>query len=339
MKNVFALLSLSLFTASLFGQKKVLIEQFSNASCISCATYTPLVHNFGTQNKAVVISYHTPFPNQHDSMHFENVQDATARINYYTVSTAPYTVMDGGFYKDISSIAVDSLQQKLGENFNQSPALQSHVLIKNFRIENNEAKARLIFIGLEGFVNLDMRGHIVLVEKVVPKSAYLATPGSNAEQEYMNVMRQMYMAQAGGHKLQFTQLNLLDTVDVSFPLTNVKSQKQLRLVGFMQNNDTKKVPTANFEDLVANPPTSVKRIDNTIAKWAYNPIAKNYIVNFETEQVGVIKIFTIAGQLVKKINVTNETQKTVVVNELFSGVYIATFSNDKATTATKLIVE
>ncbi len=342
MKKILSIVLFLVLTTVAFGQKKVLIEQFSNASCVICATYSPQVHDFGKQNEAnaVIISYHTSFPYTHDSMHFENPQDANARVSYYGVTGTPYTHLDGGFYKAPSSQAVNSLFQKMGESFNQSPAFQPTIEFKNFRIENNEAKARVIFRGLDMFHNLDMRGHIALVEKVVPKSAYAASPGSNSEQEYSNVMRQMYKATSNGHKLAFTQQDPFDSVEVAFPVTNVKSQKQLRIVAFMQDDGDKRVHTANFEDLeINNPPTSVQEVNGVKTIWSYNPIAKNYVLTFDKAQTGSIIIHDITGKLITTLEIDNEARKVIEVGQFNSGIYVATFLSGNIQSATKLVVE
>lgn len=339
MKKTFTYIVLLLFATATFAQKKVLIEHFSNASCSTCGTYSPQVFAFAEQNKdnVIVISYHTPFPYLHDSLHFDNEAANNARINYYGVPGTPYTILEGNYDKGPASVMVGKLGTKRDERIANAPAEQPEIMIFNAKLENGMVTAEVHFFGADAIKDKDLRGHIALLEKEVPKTAYVSSPGTNSEQVYKNVMRQMYMPQTG-----YTLLNKAsgtgDVVNISLPITNVKNIKQLRLVAFVQDNDSKEVHQASAKD-ITDGTTSIATVTNTETVWSYNPVAKNYLLTLSQAQTGTITITDITGKQISTINVTNEAQKTVETNQLNSGIYIATFSNGNIQIATKLLVE
>ena len=343
MKKIFPIAFFLALTTVAFGQKKVLIEHFSNASCSNCGVYSPQVFSFVEQNANVIaISYHAPFPYRHDSLHFDNEAHNNARISYYGVSGTPYTIMEGSFDRGPAAVLVNRLGTKTMERVNASPALQPRVEILSATLKNGIVTTKVVFIGIDAIKDKDLRGHIALIEKKVPKTAYLASPGTNSEQVYQNVMRQMHMPQTG-YTLKNKSTNTGDTVEVTFTTTNVKAIMELRIVAFIQDNDSKEIHQAN-DDVVkidggGNPPTSVQEVNGVKTTWSYNPIAKNYVLTFDEAQTGTITINDITGKQIASLNVTNEAQKTIEVNNLNSGIYIATFNNKNTHSATKLVVE
>lgn len=344
MKKIFSIALFIALTTMAFGQKKVLIEHFSNASCSNCGVFSPRVFDFVDQNANVIaISYHAPFPYRHDSLHFDNEAHNNARIGYYGVNGTPFTIMEGNFDRGPAAVLVNRLGTKTTERVNGSPAMQPQVEIIDATLKNGTVTAKVVFIGTDAIKDKDLRGHIALIEKRVPKTAYLASPGTNSEQVYMNVMRQMYMPQVG-YTLKNKTTSTGDTLEVMFPTNNVKAIMELRIVAFIQDNDTREVHQANDDAVKIDgggnpPPTSVQEVNGIKTTWSYNPIAKNYVLTFDEAQTGTISINDITGKQIATLNVINEAQKTVTINQLNSGIYIATFNNKNTHSSTKLVVE
>lgn len=334
-----SILLLTIFSiVQLNAQKKVLIEHFSNASCSNCGIYSPQVFAFAEQNPndVVVISYHAPFPYLHDSLHFDNETANNARINYYGVAGTPYTILEGNFERGPASTMLGKLNNKTTERINNAPTALPEVKISDVRLENGEVKAKVTFISTADIKDKNLRGHIVLIEKVVPKTAYVASPGTNSEQEYKNVMRQMYMPQSG-----FTLTNKGtangDSLDVVFATTNVKNLNELRVVAFIQDNDSKEVYQVEAADLKSGT-TGVGAVNTTATSWAYNPTANSYTVTFEKAVSGSITLTDITGKTISNIVVENEKLKEIPVSQLASGIYIATYTSGSTATSTKLWV-
>lgn len=338
MKKIIVMFFALGFVVGATAQKKVLIEHFSNASCSICGVYSPQVFAFAEQNKdnVVVLSYHTPFPYLHDSLHFENPADANARISYYGVSGTPYSIIEGNFEKGPASTIVGKLPAKTIERLNTAPAALPQVLISDLKIENGVATTTVVFIGTDAIQADDLRGHVALVERVVPKTAYLASPGTNSEQEYKNVMRRMYMPQTG-YTLQNKSTATGDTLKVSFATNTVKNLSQVRILAFIQNHTTKEVYQAQTLD-VQNSPSSTHTIEGIDATWAYNAQQKQYNITFRKEVTGIISISDISGKTLQTISIDNVNQQSINVEGLNRGIYIATISNGNTQAATKLLV-
>ena len=101
MKKVFLLVFALLFikSATVFGQRKVLIEQFTNSGCPPCGSVTPQEAQFANSNPSnvIMISYHTSFPYL-DSMYFENPIESDQRVSFYTIPSVPFTKVDGNYF-------------------------------------------------------------------------------------------------------------------------------------------------------------------------------------------------------------------------------------------------
>jgi thiol-disulfide isomerase/thioredoxin len=337
MKKIILAGFLIAFAASLFAQQRVvLIEQFSNASCPTCATYSPQVYNFANQNpeKVVVVTYHAPFPYQHDSFHFANPDDANARINYYNIHGTPSTVIDGNFKQGTTA----SLLNTFAADVNQRTqvAAKYNITIKNLRIDNGKVAGTAVYTSIGDNSAANLRAFVVLVEKSIPKSAYKVSPGSNAETEYKNVMRYLFPATDG--KTIFNRADGdKDSIEFSLITPNVKSIEQVRIVAFVQESTTKEIYQAAYQDLQSTP-TNTTQAEKPTATWGYNPSEKNYRVSFSTTIQGTITLTDITGRQVLQ-QTANGADALVDVSGLQSGLYIATVANGQTQTTTKIWVQ
>lgn len=94
-------------------QRLVLLEHFTQASCAPCAVQNPALKVILDANpdKIVAIKYQTSWPGV-DPMNAANPTDVAARVQYYTVTGVPNSVMDGNFYKGAPS-GVTNLESTL----------------------------------------------------------------------------------------------------------------------------------------------------------------------------------------------------------------------------------
>ncbi|MFT7299534.1 MAG: thiol-disulfide isomerase/thioredoxin, partial [Sphingobacteriales bacterium] len=104
MKRFLSLIAVVAFAATAFGQgqRLVLLEHFTQASCGPCATYNPAVEELFNENnretqKIIAVKYQTSWPGT-DPMYTHNPQDPNARVSYYGVSGVPNSVIDGNHY-------------------------------------------------------------------------------------------------------------------------------------------------------------------------------------------------------------------------------------------------
>lgn len=335
MKKITTLLLFVLFLGSITAQeRKVLIEQFSNASCSICATYSPQVYNYADQNmdKVVVITYHTNFPYTHDSMHYENPTAANARVSYYGVNGTPTSVMDGNFFQGSTSSLVGSINTKVMDR--KVKLAQYEIWFSGIKYENGGVKGVVSFKSVGDNSAANLKGRLVLIEKSVPKTAYKASPGSNSESVYKNVMRETMEIQLM-HKTD----GGTDSSVFSIPTSTVKNPAEMYLVVFVQNETTKEVYQAHSESVFATNPGSVGEFDNNIPVWGYDMANKQYLLTLNDNlQNGSVIITDITGKEI--ISQTFEGNNTAVnVQGLKTGIYLSTVSTGAGQYTTKLWIE
>ncbi len=116
MKRIFLslLLSCSLLTTSDAGQRKVLVEMFSNSHCSICAGQHFSVKSYNSSGpnarNVAYIYYHIPYPYSDDQLYLDNMSENNTRNSYYGgVSSTPRFYFDGaaqgGFDATISAFA------------------------------------------------------------------------------------------------------------------------------------------------------------------------------------------------------------------------------------------
>lgn len=338
MKKIFLIASAILLCLSSWAQqRRVLIEQFSNASCPTCAAYSPQVYDFADQNpaNAVVITYHVPFPYTHDSLHYESPSDALSRSGKYNVAGTPTSVIDGGSYNGSTSVLLSSLASRINQRIAVAPQYQ--IEIKNPRIINGRFNGRVVFTSAMDNSATDAKAYIVLLERGVPKTAYLASPGRNAESVYKNVMRSIFPTSSGA-TLVNKQLGGQDSLELDIATLNVKSLSQLRVVAFVQNDATKEVYQANYADIQGQI-TNVDDIETFAGTWGYDVAGKQYHAAFSAPVVeGSIVVTDITGKEILKQPLNGQTA-VLDVSALSSGIYLATVRNGSTSNTTKLWVE
>ncbi len=338
MKKIFLIVAATLLCLSSWAQqRRVLIEQFSNASCPNCAAYSPQVYDFADQNHAnvVVITYHVPFPYTHDSMHYESPADALSRSGKYNVAGTPTSIIDGGSYNGSTSVLLNSLASKINQRIAIAPQYQ--IEIKNLQLNKGKVSGRAVFTSAIDNSAVDAKAYIVLIERGVPKTAYLASPGRNSESVYKNVMRSIFPTNTGttlGNK----QLGGQDSLELDINTSNVKSLSQVRVVAFVQNDATKEVYQANYADLQGTT-TSIKGIETFTSKWEYDAANKQYHAAFSAPVVeGSIVVTDITGKEILKQPLNGQTA-VLDVAALSSGIYLATVRNGLFSHTTKLWIE
>jgi thiol-disulfide isomerase/thioredoxin len=338
MKKIFFVIVATLLCLSSWAQQRtVLIEQFSNASCPTCAAFSPQVYDFADQNpaNAVVITYHVPFPYTHDSLHYESPTDALARSGKYNVAGTPTSVMDGGFYNGSTSTLLNSLASRISQRIAVDPQYQ--IQIKNLQLNNGKVNGSVVFTSAADNSAANAKGYIVLLERGVPKTAYLASPGRNAESVYRNVMRSIFPT-ASGVTLVNKQIGGADSIALDIATTNVKSLSQLRVVAFVQNDANKEIYQANYSDLQGST-TGVEDFETFTGTWGYDVAGKQYHATFSTPvSRGSIVITDITGKKVLTQEISGQTA-VLDVAALPSGIYIATVHSEAISHTTKLWVE
>lgn len=221
------------------GDRIVLLESFTNASCNACAFVDMdlVVLILGNLNRIAPINYHTSFPG-FDPMYWDNPTDAMGRTNYYQeikpVGT-PTTIAEGGRY--FGGTGQFELFQ-IGQ-FKSDAALFSFALN-----EQTLSSASDTTIIVDAYVTShipineeDIRLFVVITEELIE---FEGGAGNNGVSDFYYVMRQM-LPNFSGQQLQNLQIDEPQHYQFAYPIPNHVQPEQLRTIVFVQNNETQEV--------------------------------------------------------------------------------------------------
>lgn len=320
-------------------QRIVLIEQFTNSGCPPCASSTPPVLQYVNNNPATVVAvaYHTSFP-YNDSMYFENPAESNARVNLYSVVSVPHTVLDGNQFSGSSS----SFLPGMATAITSRAAVPAPYTISSTgaQITGNTLQGAFVFTSLQGSNATDsLIAHIVVIEKEVQKSAYLASPGNNTETVYQYVMRKMLPGSQGTPLLN-RQLNGMDTIAFTWNMQNIKSIAEVRVVAFVQNVNTKEIYQAAMSD--PNDITGTNETIDPATDVTLYPVPAGNFVTATTKEpfTGTVYVNDMLGRTtpLAPLNVENSSSISIPLEGLAPGVYFIGFRNERGTFTRKIIV-
>ena len=234
-KDSIVQLSLTLVEAIL--GKVVLLEDFSNTSCVPCLTSNKIIESLVNDtyghDKIVAIKFPTNFPGPTDPFYNANSADCDSRISYYNIFSAPTTIIDGT-ERPISTDSIsikNSIDQQLlvtpkfSVNVSDSVVGTVHFITVTLRVIDGT--------GLD-FSNIVL--HTVITETDIQ---FANPPGANGETQFFDVMRIMLPSNAGESLDGINQ-----NEDVFFQRqTNISPAwgGTLHTVVFVQNTVTKEV--------------------------------------------------------------------------------------------------
>lgn len=236
-KDSVSVYSLTMVLAS--ESKVVLIEDFSNVSCIPCVPSNVILrqladHTYG-RSKLVAIKFATNFPGPNDPFYNANIPDCSARISYYNVLFAPTALVDG----IERPTATDSIALKT--SIDTRLALQPA-----FRITVSDSIAGASFAIVVRVQTLDTAGvdfsnlvlHTVVTETDI---TFSSPPGSNGETEFHDVMRVMLPSHAGEALAQGNRQPGIVKYDRQVMLNFAWNSANLHTIAFIQNTQTREV--------------------------------------------------------------------------------------------------
>lgn len=300
MKKIYAIGALALLATAAFAQSQrcILVEEFTQASCGPCAAANPAFNTMLDNNlaKAVSIKYQVSWPGV-DPMNAQYPVAISSRVNYYSVGSVPYAIMDGEAVTGASYTGYPG-------NCTQAKIDARYAVTSPFSINVSHtlnAAQDSIFISAtitatQAFTGVSfLRGHIVLIEKHIN---FTSPPGSNGETDFYNVCRRMYPSQSGtGLPLTWNAGDDSTIIVKAAIPTYIYDINELAVVAFVQDNGTKEVLQAaiswspvGIQDYVGAP-SNINLFPNPATdkvKVSFNlPNNSDVIVNIYNE-VGVL---------------------------------------------------
>jgi thiol-disulfide isomerase/thioredoxin len=332
----FTLLSYAIASSQ---SRVVLIEQFTNSGCPPCAAATPILLNYIENNpqNVVAIAYHTSFPYS-DSMNFENPVESAQRVNYYGVQGVPYTVMDGNVFSGTTA----SFNSSNSTQINARAAIKApyDISMSSLNLTGNQLSGSFVFTPQTASnANTNLRAHLVIIEKKVLKSAYAASPGANEETQYGFVMRKMIGGSAGSILTNKT-LNGQDSLTLNWTISKIKDTKEIRVVAFVQNDDTKEVYQARiFTPSIFVGVKEQAMLHSNAWEIFPNPSSGAIYLSFEENSNNEsISIVNQLGETVYQQSLANSDRLVKINTQLIGGIYIVRVSSEANTSTKKLVV-
>lgn len=325
------------------SQRLVLMEEFTQASCGPCASANPAFNTLLNNNasKAISIKYQVSWPGT-DPMNAQYPVGVATRVNYYSVGSVPYAIMDGEAATGASYTGYpgNCTQSTINARYGVSSPFTinvSHTLnaAQDSIFISATITATQAFTGV-GFI----RGHIVLIEKHIH---FTSPPGSNGETDFYNVCRKMYPTQSGSGLPATWNAGDDSTITIKAALPSyIYDINELAVVCFVQDNGTKEVIQAGY----SISPVGIQ--DNTFASSNINlfpnPASTHVNINFTLEQSSdvIINIYNSVGELVATENKGNlgvgRQEIALNIEMLASGMYMVELLADNKRSVTNLNV-
>lgn len=300
MKKLYVTLVLAslVVVAGAQSQRLVLVEEFTQASCGPCAAANPQFNVLlsANTNKVVSLKYQTSWPGV-DPMNAQYT-NVSSRVNYYSVGSVPYALMDGAGVTGSSYTGYPNNLNQAAINNEYAVVISPFDLAVQHTLNANQDS---VFITVQATatqayaISTALRLHTVLIEKHIH---FTTAPGSNGERDFYNVVRKMIPGTGGtGITNNWTVgQNATYTFAVAIP-SYIYDINQLAVVCFIQNSTSRQVEQAAFSispvgiSNQASSPAAINLFPNpasSVARISFNlPNSSDVTINIYNE-VGVL---------------------------------------------------
>lgn len=212
-------------------KRRVMVEEFTNASCPPCAVNNPPFNATLEANadKVTPLKYQVWWPG-FDPMYEHNKSEVATRVAYYSVGGVPNGIengvsfgVPGGYNADDINTAYDNLTPVTIDLTHEVLAdLSVKVTVK---VKSDEA------------ISGDLRLHTAITEEDI---LFTAAPGTNGEKDFSNVMKKM-LPDAEGTKIESFTAGEEKTYTFTWTPANYYNLNQIGVVAWLQDHDSKDV--------------------------------------------------------------------------------------------------
>ena len=222
-----------MFPAFAQHQRRVLIEELTNASCPPCAAQNPAFNATVAANIDFLtpIKYQTNWPG-FDPMNQQNPAEVASRVTYYGVTGVPNGRQNGTLEVFPMTSYTAAMIQAAYNTLTPVTMTLSHSLTANYDsiLIQVEVKSDAALTGA-------LRLRVAVIEEEI---LFDAAPGSNGEKDFFHVMRKM-LPNADGTATGDFAAGETKTYSFAWPLAYAYNLNQLGAVAFLQTDDTKEV--------------------------------------------------------------------------------------------------
>lgn len=246
MKNQLLLLLLLAFSVLSYAQadRRVMVEEATNASCGPCASQNPAFDALLQQNSNIVtvLKYHSSWPG-YDPMYNHNKGENDARVGYYGINSVPRAIVGGVF-----NGAPSGVTQSMLNSYAATPSPFDEIDIYQQLSDNQDSL--FVFMRIRAAQNISevgLRGMCAVVEKQIN---FASPPGSNGEKNFLDVMKKMLPGASGTQLQSNWQAGEYNIIAQAWELENVYDINQLGVVGFVQNSNSKAIHQSGISSTV-----------------------------------------------------------------------------------------
>jgi len=216
----------------------VILEEFSNVSCIPCVTTNRILnslHTSGfTNEQLIIVKYSSNFPSPQDPHYLHSKPDFDGRMSYYSIISTPTIFVNG----NTSPVASDSNSIKGAINTELAEGAKFILSVSDSSAGGNlYIKINLNNTDSAGINFNRLTLHTLIVEDEI---TYISPPGANGETSFKHVVRKMVPSKDGENLAPSLALSTAQ-VNHTVAINGQWNMQKIKTVVFVQDKITKKI--------------------------------------------------------------------------------------------------
>lgn len=301
-----------------------LIEHFTNSSDTDTEIADALLDTFTNNNLAHVINiqYHTSNP-AGDPFYTDNTQVTNLRQFYYGLSAAPYALLNGG----------TSVSQRFDYVDGSKPLNTNTVIIESlddskFEINMDSKIDQVLRTKVQVGARANISASNISVKIAVIERIINSVPGQNGDQEFMNVVKAMLPSPSGTIYNRAWSKDEVVEIEKTWELQHVYNANELRVVAFIQNEQTHEIYQAAMDTIgiiIYDDIKDPQAFDEAGFTIYPNPANQHATVLFneETKEDLKIELFNSTGKLVHSTVISaGESSVDIPLDAYPDGLYL-----------------
>lgn len=313
--------------------RTTLMEVFTSSTCVPCVagnanmdnTVVPAISNY------TIIKYQQDFPGNGDPY---QTTESVNRRGYYGINSIPRMEIDGQW--DLNAA---SLTTGVFNSYQQVPAFMEIGISSAYYTGNN--------VTVSAQINplINYAGNNYVYQVVVIENVTTGNVASNGETSFNQVMQNMHPDEDGTAVTSLTAGNPVN-INVTIPMgtTNVEQMSDLKVVIFVQDNNTKEVLQSAWLDVSPNSVSDMDDQGNGITKMYPNPATDNVTMEFQVAQSQEVS-WTMTNSLGEVVRQGQNVQANQGANQLgvsteslATGVYFMTLTTNEGIFTQRVVI-
>ena len=310
-----------------------LLEVFTSATCVPCVAGNQNMDNNVVPNISnyTVIKYQQDFPGNGDP--YANTESVNRRL-YYGINSIPRMEIDGQWDLNAASLTVPVFN-----SYQQQPAFMEIGITSAYYSGTNVAVVGQIK-PLINYSGNNYSYHVVVIENITTGNV-----ATNGETSFNNVMMNMNPTETGTAVTSLTAGSPIN-LNVTVPMagTNVEQMGDLKVVIFVQDNDTKEVLQSAWLDVLPNSVADLDANGNGISNVYPNPASDNVTMEYtvaESQPVTWTMTNTLGEVVRTGVNQSanqGANQVSVETADLANGVYFMNLTTNEGVFTQRIVI-